>query len=1014
MPVDMNGFYGTVTAPDGAIWMIPGAADCVLRFDPSCPDDAIETFKAPVTREDHKWFGGALAADGCIYCSPGNSSKVLRIDTKKKELRLIGDELPAGTKKYHFPALGSDGRVYCAPASATRVLCIDPTTQSVEQIGPHLGSGIWKYGGGCLASDGCIYFPPDQTSKVLKVDTWTQDVSFVEGFFKKRGASTASPCKPTLAPNGRLYAPPLHAYRTLKTDPLHGTAAFCGPRHGGLTSMVKYSCQSALGENGKIYSPPCNAYRILEIDPETEDSRAVGPVLGGRLSLGKYEGATLAADGCVYCAPGNATDILVIDTTNGGEQYSATDVDGFWRRRVKTALNVLESASMASIGKKDATARVDIGGLLLLIPNLLWHLVSLQSQDSSALTDDNLVRIFRTPGVRSKLLIDFPPAAVGEDAVRSWLLDGITSGSKSVLAYLEALSGGLELLEEAQVEGAGEDESKDASASSGAPAIAWLARLTEMHVPSDLGIGIVRSSPDTRIVPASPPRVRRAATSLLGRARTLLSAILDNDKRAIRERLFSLRIVQRVMADEHSVDMWLVYRLGDGERAAERAIEYFEHLSATKGLAPEEWGAIERKIAGLGGLLPATLSLTSKQSERLVKTRLLIAVLDIKLTQPRALLALITDGVVLSTVLIGALPFFAGVLGHDESLTPSDLAILGVIATGLGFLLVREIAQVWSMVKLGREKGIEQLSVWGWASDVWNIVDGLVIATAGVACWMATLPERNEGWFPIVAAVACGLLWLKLLGYVKVLNQKFATYVLCLFQIAADIRSFLVILLLVMCAFGNMFYLVNAAPVVHSERFRSLRRDDDEGHHTQSHTGAAGPFWSVEETLVSVYRMMIGDFERDWFSSMFMLLLFLGYTFIVMILMLNILIAVVSDSYDYAVIKSRQLFCRARLELAAELDVMFSGSCQGGSRYSPLGEGAPPNGLVSLGESILSRVSESIKMSRPLDADDENDAADDWLGRALDMERRTKKLVDASEARLAAKLEKIEMMLPER
>ena len=44
-----------------------------------------------------------------------------------------------------------------------------------------------------------------------------------------------------------------------------------------------------------------------------------------------------------------------------------------------------------------------------------------------------------------------------------------------------------------------------------------------------------------------------------------------------------------------------------------------------------------------------------------------------------------------------------------------------------------------------------------------------------------------------------------------------------------------------------------------------------------AHFGVGAPFWTMEETLVTVYRMMIGDFERDWFGSTFTLLLFLGW-----------------------------------------------------------------------------------------------------------------------------------------
>ena len=97
---------------------------------------------------------------------------------------------------------------------------------------------------------------------------------------------------------------------------------------------------------------------------------------------------------------------------------------------------------------------------------------------------------------------------------------------------------------------------------------------------------------------------------------------------------------------------------------------------------------------------------------------------------------------------------------------------------------------------------------------------------------------RTERAMRALSTLCTGLLWLKTLSFVKVLNQKFATYVhahcsrpsrrlasrsfpsppsrsihplrsqslippvhryvLCLFQIASDIRSFLVILLMVM------------------------------------------------------------------------------------------------------------------------------------------------------------------------------------------------------------------------
>ena len=49
---------------------------------------------------------------------------------------------------------------------------------------------------------------------------------------------------------------------------------------------------------------------------------------------------------------------------------------------------------------------------------------------------------------------------------------------------------------------------------------------------------------------------------------------------------------------------------------------------------------------------------------------------------------------------------------------------------------------------------------------------------------------------------------------------------------------------------------------------------------------------------MTMYRMgMLGDFDRSVFASEFESSLFGGYTFFVVIVMTNVLIAIVSDSY---------------------------------------------------------------------------------------------------------------------
>merc|ERR1740136_464189 len=74
-----------------------------------------------------------------------------------------------------------------------------------------------------------------------------------------------------------------------------------------------------------------------------------------------------------------------------------------------------------------------------------------------------------------------------------------------------------------------------------------------------------------------------------------------------------------------------------------------------------------------------------------------------------------------------------------------------------------------------------------------------------------------------------------------------------------------------------------------------------------------------------MYRMMLGDFDHYGFSAkskavtVVVKILFVAFTFLVMLILLNMLIAIISDSYDYAIIRAEELFLQARINLAAEL-----------------------------------------------------------------------------------------------
>ncbi|GMH99423.1 hypothetical protein TrST_g8962 [Triparma strigata] len=75
--------------------------------------------------------------------------------------------------------------------------------------------------------------------------------------------------------------------------------------------------------------------------------------------------------------------------------------------------------------------------------------------------------------------------------------------------------------------------------------------------------------------------------------------------------------------------------------------------------------------------------------------------------------------------------------------------------------------------------------------------------------------------------------------------------------------------------------------------------------------------------------MILGTFESSAFTGVWEQGLFLSYSFLVVIILLNVLIAIVGDSYDAVLVTSTELFWRSRLELIAEISSTFKWLLQG-------------------------------------------------------------------------------------
>ena len=114
--------------------------------------------------------------------------------------------------------------------------------------------------------------------------------------------------------------------------------------------------------------------------------------------------------------------------------------------------------------------------------------------------------------------------------------------------------------------------------------------------------------------------------------------------------------------------------------------------------------------------------------------------------------------------------------------------------------------------------------------------------------------------------------------------------------IVSDIRYFALVLGLLVFTFTQAFILLHAPNGVHAS-------------FSYAQDGVELPFGKWGSALIHTFNMMLGDFDMEWFdysvSKSFTQFVFLVYMFIVSIVLLNLLIAIMADSYSRVQSKAR-------------------------------------------------------------------------------------------------------------
>lgn len=200
----------------------------------------------------------------------------------------------------------------------------------------------------------------------------------------------------------------------------------------------------------------------------------------------------------------------------------------------------------------------------------------------------------------------------------------------------------------------------------------------------------------------------------------------------------------------------------------------------------------------------------------------------------------------------------------------------------------------------------------------------------------------------------------------------------------------MVVMFVLIFMFANVFYFL-LGPHAWGE--------EDQG------TSGADQFSSKKVSVMTLILMTVGVFDRTWFDvsnselvSELLKIWFVLFLFFIFIIMLNVLIAVASESYDNAQMQAQKLFLVSRLELVAEMDAL---------------------GLTKLGlfgrweHGIMDRISfMRYPFLLSLDGDEGDLERDEYQGRVKTFERMVKMTADTAleSAFLHLKSTKIELM----
>jgi len=236
---------------------------------------------------------------------------------------------------------------------------------------------------------------------------------------------------------------------------------------------------------------------------------------------------------------------------------------------------------------------------------------------------------------------------------------------------------------------------------------------------------------------------------------------------------------------------------------------------------------------------------------------------------------------------------------------------------GACYFLIREIVQIMSLASLGLFQT--------WLTDATNAIDVSFIVL--VMFWTSAMDSgtaMNIDVFRMGTALTLLVLATSVLSFLKSMLIDFAVFVGGVFYVTQRLAAFLMALGVILVAFSQMFVTTYQRTEYCADP--SLYPNNQSAIQVIGDCVTNVPFCGFWSSFLKVYTMLLGEVNDQDFEKGFATVLFVIFMFLVVILLANVLIAIVTDSYG--VIKNERaaiVFWSNRLDFVAEMDVISNG-----------------------------------------------------------------------------------------